>query len=141
MSVVVAWHGVAPMHSARIPPTQPCETNSVVPMSLSCDDCPALRAGLGLAVVNELSVSLRVAEGPELLRTLTLTASWWLWALASAFWATLDSLKYASPPPAGTNSRLVVASVVRPEEMVVVTAHEDMFMHPTGTAPRPVRGA
>ena len=39
------------------------------------------------------------------------------------------------------NSRLVVANVVRPEEMVVVTAHEDMPMHPTGTAPRPVRGA
>ena len=93
MSVVVAWHGVAPMHSARTPPTQPCDTNSVVPMSFSCEDWPMLRAGLGLAVVNELSVSLRVADGPEVLRTLTLTASWWLWALASAFWAALVSLK------------------------------------------------
>ena len=39
------------------------------------------------------------------------------------------------------NSRLVAANVVRPEEMVVVTAHEDMPMHATGTAPRPLRGA
>ena len=41
----------------------------MVPISFSCEDWPALRAGLGFAVVNELSISLRVADGPDVTRT------------------------------------------------------------------------
>jgi hypothetical protein len=39
------------------------------------------------------------------------------------------------------NSRLAVANVVRPDAIVVVRAHGDTPMHPTGTAPRPRVGA
>ena len=45
----------------------------MVPIQPSCEDWPRLRAGLGLEVVNELSVSLRVADLPDVLRTLRLS--------------------------------------------------------------------
>ena len=40
----------------------------------------------------------------------------------------------------GDGWRLVVANVVRPEDTVVVTAHDEMAMQPTGTAARPRGG-
>jgi hypothetical protein len=72
-------HGALAKQPARIPPSQPLETNSVVPTvrSTEAEAGTPLRRGPRPEVEYEISVTRRLALRPEASRTFTVTSRWW----------------------------------------------------------------